>query len=755
MKHYIRIFALSVLVSFAGLAHAQQVNTLYFLENAPMRHIINPAFQPVSKVYVTLPAMGYTSLWAGNNAFDMSSLVFKDPNTGQTITALHPNAQGQLWGRLPKTTLVNTDAYINLLGFGFRIKDYGYFHFNLAERIDAHVGLPNQLFGAVFGESLERVDLSALNVSAAAYTELAIGYSHRINDQWTVGGKLKLLSGQAYADGRLADLMLHMSPEEVALRGQGDLAFAGLINMAQLPSFDGGAVTDYLQYIKPTELGAAFDLGFTYKPIEHLQITASVTDLGFIHWKNASSSRISIDTTFHGVGDFVYSDYVQDGVFQLDSLFSEMGNTFVGYADALHAEPLVSTSFTRMITANVNVGVDANFWQNRVGVGIHSRTRFYNSHVTEELTLGAALRPCNWFNMAASYSFINGCGGTMGAALSFAPYDGLMFTLAADYIPMVYAKADINDYVVPLPYKTSGVNLALGIAIVAGTNHREKRVRDKDSDRDGIFDQFDLCPNTPRRVKVDMVGCPLDSDGDGVPDYLDECEDTPAAAYGMVDSVGCPVDTDLDGVPDYLDLCPETPEEERPYVNMHGCPFDSDGDGVTDNIDQCPDTPEEAWGQVDSVGCPLDRDGDFVPDYLDECPDTPGSWKYMGCPEIKQEVKQAVQQAMEGVHFETGKATIKSNSYEALDHLADLLKENPHYHLTVHGHTDNVGSYKINKALSLRRANAVRNYLLSKGVADSAMTVDGFAYNNPIASNDTAKGRAKNRRVDLTITYEE
>mgnify|MGYP003553487268 FL=1 len=97
MKHYIRIFALSVLVSFTGLAHAQQVNTLYFLENAPMRHIINPAFQPVSKVYVTLPAMGYTSLWAGNNAFDMSSLVFKDPNTGQTITALHPNAQGQLW----------------------------------------------------------------------------------------------------------------------------------------------------------------------------------------------------------------------------------------------------------------------------------------------------------------------------------------------------------------------------------------------------------------------------------------------------------------------------------------------------------------------------------------------------------------------------------------------------------------------------------------------------------------------------------
>ena len=172
---------------FAGWVQAQQVNTLYFLENAPMRHTINPAFQPVSKVYITLPAIGYTNFGAGNNAFNMGRLVFNDPITNQTITALHPNAQGNLWKQLPKTTLVNADAYVNLLGFGFRIKDSGYFHFNLAERIDAHVGVPNQLFGLVFGESLTNVDLSALNVSASVYTELALGYSHIINDQWTVG----------------------------------------------------------------------------------------------------------------------------------------------------------------------------------------------------------------------------------------------------------------------------------------------------------------------------------------------------------------------------------------------------------------------------------------------------------------------------------------------------------------------------------------------------------------------------------------
>lgn len=116
MKRYNKIFVIACLFMFAGWVQAQQVNTLYFLENAPMRHTINPAFQPVSKVYITLPAIGYTSFWAGNNAFNMGRLVFNDPITNQTITALHPNAQGNLWKQLPKTTLVSADAYVNLLG---------------------------------------------------------------------------------------------------------------------------------------------------------------------------------------------------------------------------------------------------------------------------------------------------------------------------------------------------------------------------------------------------------------------------------------------------------------------------------------------------------------------------------------------------------------------------------------------------------------------------------------------------------------
>lgn len=826
-----KIRTLLVGILLATTASAQQVNTLYFLENAPMRHTINPAFQPVSRFYLTLPVVGYTSLWTGTNNWTMSDFIFKGPD-GNTITPFHPDAPTDWLTGKPKQFIFDADMHLNVLGFGFAIKDFGYFHLNISEHLTADAGFSSSLFG-INDLSSGQILPTSLSANALLYTDIALGYSHKINKQWTVGGKIKVLVGQAKINANFNDLSLSTSLDSLRVSGTGHIYAAAPLSWSTIPK-DPAKIAEYdindlfgqytgstkniiKEALKPAGMGVAFDLGVTYKPIKNLQITASVTDLGFIRWHRHAQANVSVDTTFYGV-DFNYGDYGSLNGFNSDSLVSDATNQLAGYMDAIHISDIEAGGrlFPKlsMLTANLNVGIDANFWNNRVGVGVYSRTRFYNNHITEEVTLGAAFRPFNWFNLAASYSFINGRWSNLGAALSIAPYDGLMLTLATDYIPLTYAKAATETDKISLPYKTSGVNVTMGLAIVIGTNPK-----DKDKDKDGVLDKYDVCPNTPLNVRVDEMGCPLDYDGDGVPEYLDECPHTPSAAYGLVDSVGCPIDTDGDGVADYKDLCPNTPEEAYNHIDIHGCPLDSDHDGIYDYLDQCPNTPMAAYGMVDSVGCPLDTDGDGVADYLDLCPETPeeayglvdangcpidtdkdgipdyldkcsntipearnyvdslgcnldtdkdgvddyedlcptipGVKANLGCPEVKREVRNLLNKAMSGIQFETGKATIKKNSYGILNDIAKIFIENPTYIVEVQGHTDNVGKHDYNVDLSDRRANSVRTYLINQGVPANRLTAHGYGPDKPIADNNTSAGRAKNRRVEFNITFEE
>jgi OOP family OmpA-OmpF porin len=259
-----------------------------------------------------------------------------------------------------------------------------------------------------------------------------------------------------------------------------------------------------------------------------------------------------------------------------------------------------------------------------------------------------------------------------------------------------------------------------------------------DTDWDGLSDEMDQCPNTPRRVEVDMKGCPIDSDADLVPDFLDRCPHTPRKV--KVDENGCPIDTEKDGVPDYLDQCPDTPKSVK--VDENGCPIDTDKDGVPDNIDQCADTPEGV--AVEENGCPPDTDGDGVPEYMDQCPQTPegATVNEVGCWICK------------GVMFDFGSSHIRPEYRPSLDQVVRILKEKPSLHIEVQGHTDNVGTEHYNQLLSERRAKSVINYLTKKGISGKRLTAKGYGFSEPVASNETEEGRDRNRRVQLKPIYQ-
>lgn len=201
-------------------------------------------------------------------------------------------------------------------------------------------------------------------------------------------------------------------------------------------------------------------------------------------------------------------------------------------------------------------------------------------------------------------------------------------------------------------------------------------------------------------------------------------------------------DSDGDGVVDADDRCPGTPRGVR--VDAEGCPLDSDGDGVSDDKDECPDTVRGA--AVDEKGCELDSDNDGVVDRLDRCPNSaPGvQVDVRGC-EIKEEIR------LQGVNFESNSDRLLPGAETVLDEAAATLAKNPSIRVEVAGHTDSDGTAEYNEGLSARRAATVRDYLVASGVAENRMTTRGYGESEPIADNNTAGGKAENRRVVLRI----
>ncbi len=219
-------------------------------------------------------------------------------------------------------------------------------------------------------------------------------------------------------------------------------------------------------------------------------------------------------------------------------------------------------------------------------------------------------------------------------------------------------------------------------------------------------------------------------------------------------------DTDHDGIPDDIDLCPTDPEDGKPPNPDDGCPAlaDRDGDGIPDVNDKCPDQPEDFDGIDDADGCPEDdADKDGILDAEDACPKEPGEPdadpKKNGCPKFIRRISGSSEiQILKTIEFATGRATILQKSFPIVDEVVRLVKVNPDIaHLDIEGHTDNKGSDELNERLSNDRAHAVMTYMVEHGIAEGRLSAAGFGPKRPIADNNTADGRQRNRRVEFHI----
>jgi len=226
-------------------------------------------------------------------------------------------------------------------------------------------------------------------------------------------------------------------------------------------------------------------------------------------------------------------------------------------------------------------------------------------------------------------------------------------------------------------------------------------------------DGEDRCPDEPG---VAPDGCPVsDRDGDGIPDAKDRCPDEAGPAPS-----GCPVDdTDGDGIDDSKDHCPDVPG-----LPPDGCPDDDpDKDGIRGKADKCPNEPETFNGFEDEDGCP-----DEVPDSVK---------RFTG--------------VIEGIQFDTGKATIRPSSRTTLDQATAVLRDHPSLRVMISGHTDTDGSRDLNMRLSAERAESVKAYLVIKGIDADRIETRGAGPDEPIADNATPAGKQKNRRIEFKL----
>ncbi|MEK7989646.1 MAG: OmpA family protein [Thiotrichaceae bacterium] len=225
-------------------------------------------------------------------------------------------------------------------------------------------------------------------------------------------------------------------------------------------------------------------------------------------------------------------------------------------------------------------------------------------------------------------------------------------------------------------------------------------------------------PNAPTKP-FEECGDVIDSDGDGVNDDKDECPNTPRGVE--VDEKGCPVDTDGDGVADINDDCPNnTPREISRGVDANGCPRDSDMDGIADFKDRCPGTP---YGEtVDQYGCAVS--------------DVP-----------------RVEILSSDITFAFDSYRLTSQGQGELGSIVDQILSNfdKFSGLALTGHTDSIGATRYNQTLSERRASAVRSFLVGRGIPADQVTSQGKGEAAPIASNSNREGRAQNRRVEVFV----
>ena len=462
MKKSLRYMAAALTMAAAILpTSAQELRTSYFMETSNYRHQMNPALldSPYVGLLFSNINIGMTgNIGAKQFIFDTNGLPGYTGNYRYT-TFMDPNVDAKTF--LNKLHDKNRfDLYLNYNLFSVGFKAWG--GVNLLElnlRSNTNLTLPKGLFefAKTAGEK-EHYEFGGLGMRTQNYMELALGHSRDINKQWRVGGKLKFLIGAAYADFTADNVTLDMTEDAWRIQSNAQMK-ASLLKSDVIHEDPSKNSADGRPRFKELDnfgfslpgFGMALDLGVTYKPIENLTLSAAITDLGFISWKNTHHASSQGDYTFDGFNN-IYIGSDKDQTEDIDDQFDQIGDDleemFSVYDDG-------TKTATQALAATLNVGAEYKLpAYDKLKFGFLYTSRIHGKYSWHQGMLNVGVRPVKWFECNVNGA-VTSTGVTAGGMLSLkAPH--FNFYIAADRFVSKMGKQGV-------PLNSSNGNITFGM----------------------------------------------------------------------------------------------------------------------------------------------------------------------------------------------------------------------------------------------------------------------------------------------------
>ena len=454
-KTYRHLAATLLLATAVAPAAAQEFRTAAFMQTNNYRHQINPAM--LDEAYVGMPFFGQINVGATGN-FGLKNFVYKlDGNPRYDLTTfMSPTVSaGEFLGDLHDKNRADVYVNYNIFSVGFKaFKGINLVELNL--RSNTNVSLPYELFEFMKTTGAkETYHLQDIGVRSQNYLELALGHSHRINDQWTVGAKLKFLFGGAYADFSADQLDVTMNGDQWRIVGDARLKAAVLSSEFDYEDPSKNA-PDGRRRVKGIDdvsfglpgFGMGVDLGATFKVTKDLTLSAAINDLGFINWSKVKNASSRGDYTFEGFED-IYAGSNNTGGNKLGDQFETLGDDleemFSVYDDG-------EGSSSQALAATINIGAEYTLPAYRnLRFGFLYTSRLHGLYSYHQGLLSATIRPVKCLEASVNTA-VSSTGCTFGAALSlrakhynfFIGSDRIFGKVSKEFIPLNSLNANVT-----------------------------------------------------------------------------------------------------------------------------------------------------------------------------------------------------------------------------------------------------------------------------------------------------------------------